>query len=116
MEKVMSEVNDVENVGETSADVLSELLKTPESRQQVEHSINLLVRQKTEIVKRQDVYKDTLKATAEALNLSTSYITVVVDAIVKDNVAKKVKETSLKCDLLSMFLKEDAEGTDEDEE
>lgn len=105
----MSEVNDLEN-GENSQSILEKLLANAETKSQVVDQFKRLAKLKTRIVQLQDSYKLELKSTTETLNISSPYVTTVVDALVKDTVGKKVKENSLKCDLLSIFL----EGSDED--
>lgn len=105
------------NAGRPTVDneqIINDLLAKPDTREQLIKQINYLAQEKRKIVSKSDIYKDDVKATKEAFGLSGGYITKLVDALVKDDVNKKVTEASLLSDLLSIFKpKEDEEMEEE---
>lgn len=97
--------------------IINDLLAKPDTRDQLIKQIQYLATEKRKIVNLQDIYKDDVKATKEAFGLSGGYITKLVDALVKDDVNKKVTEATLLSDLLSIFApKEDDEDQELDED
>lgn len=94
--------------------IINELLAKPETRDALIKQIRYLSAEKRKIVNKQDTYKDDVKATKEAFGLSGGYITKLVDALVKDDVQKKVTEASLLSDLLSIFAPDEEEEEQED--
>lgn len=95
--------------------IIRDVMAKPETREQFIKQIEKLVRQKRELESKADFYKADVKSTKEAFALSGAFVTTIVDSIVKDNVDKKVKESTLLSDLLSMFAPpEDGEGIDDE--
>ena len=118
MTKHFNEVNAKKGAGRPQVDneqIINDLLAKPDTREQLIKQIQYLATEKSKIVNLQDIYKDDVKATKEAFGLSGAYITKLVDALVKDDVNKKVTEASLLSDLLSIFApKEEDEEFNED--
>lgn len=90
--------------------ILNELLAKPESRKKLKDQFQYLANQKRAVNAKNDALKDDYKATKEVFGLSSGFISKTVDALVKDDVNKKMNEASQLSDLLSIFR------TDEDEE
>lgn len=117
MTEHFNETNAKRGAGRPQVDneqIINELLAKPETREKLIKQIRYLATKKNEVVQKQEVYKDDVKATKEAFGLAGGYITKIVDAIVKDDVGKKVTEATLTADLLSIFApKDDEEEEDE---
>lgn len=76
------------------------VLQKPEIRESFLEQIDRLVRDKEELLQRQEAYKDLIKSTKEAFKFKTaSFINTTVDSIVKekleDNIAYAVAEADL---------------------
>lgn len=116
----MSETEEKKGAGRPTIDnesIINELLAKPDTREQVKKQLMYLASEKRKINNLNDVYKDDVKATKETFGLSGGYVTKLVDAIVKDDVNKKVVEASLLSDLLSLFaVDEDAQNEEDFDE
>lgn len=81
-------------------EALDLVLQKPEVREAFLEQIDRLVRDKEELLQRQEAYKDLIKSTKEAFKFKTaSFINTTVDSIVKekleDNIAYAVAEADL---------------------
>lgn len=116
MSEHFHEVNAKKGAGRPQVDneaIINDLLAKPDTREQLIKQIQYLANEKRKIVNLQDIYKDDVKATKEGFGLSGGYITKLVDALVKDDVNKKVTEATLLSDLLSIFAPPEDEGDSE---
>lgn len=96
-------------------EIIRGVLAKPETRNVLIGQIQKLVKQRKEILSKQEFYKGDVKSTKESFGLSGGYVTGLVEAIVKDEVDKKVKESTLMCDLLSLFsAPADGEGVEDE--
>ena len=102
----MSEMNtqnaafDADETKLTDLEALDLVLQKPETRESFLKQIDVLVRQKEELLQRQESYKEILTSTKEAFRFKTAkFLTTVVDSIVKekleDNIAYAVAEADL---------------------
>lgn len=97
--------------------ILNELLAKPESRKKLKEQFKYLADQKRGVNAKNDAFKDDVKATKEVFGLSSGFISKTIDALVKDDVNKKMNEASQLSDLLSIFREEgDEDGEDFDDE
>lgn len=95
--------------------ILNELLAKPESRQKLKDQFRYLANEKKAINAKNDIFKEDVKATKEVFGLSSGFITKTVDALVRNDVNKKMTEANQLSDLLSIF-KDDEDEDDYDEE
>lgn len=106
MNAAMNEMNtlnsafDADEQKLTDLEALDLVLQKPEVREAFLEQIDRLVRDKEELLQRQEAYKDLIKSTKEAFKFKTaSFINTTVDSIVKekleDNIAYAVAEADL---------------------
>ena len=91
---------DADDVKLSDLEALDLVLQKPETRESFLKQIDVLVRQKEELLQRQESYKEILTSTKEAFRFKTAkFLTTVVDSIVKekleDNIAYAVAEADL---------------------
>ena len=102
----MNEMNTQNSAFDADETKLSDLealdlvLLKPEIREAFLEQIDRLVRDKEELLQRQEAYKDLIKSTKDAFKFKTAkFLTTVVDSIVKekleDNIAYAVAEADL---------------------
>lgn len=99
----MNTLNSAFDADETKLSDLEALdlvLLKPEIREAFLEQIDRLVRDKEDLLQRQEAYKDLIKSTKEAFKFKTaSFINTTVDSIVKekleDNIAYAVAEADL---------------------
>ena len=97
---VENEAFDADDSKLTDLEALDLVLLKPEVREAFLEQIDRLVRDKEELLQRQEAYKDSIKSTKEAFKFKTaSFINTTVDSIVKekleDNIAYAVAEADL---------------------
>lgn len=97
---VENEAFDADDSKLTDLEALELVLQKPEVREAFLEQIDRLVRDKEELLQRQEAYKDLIKSTKEAFRFKTaSFINTTVDSIVKekleDNIAYAVAEADL---------------------
>ena len=97
---VENEAFDADESKLTDLEALDLVLLKPEIREAFLEQIDRLVRDKEELLQRQEAYKDLIKSTKEAFKFKTaSFINTTVDSIVKekleDNIAYAVAEADL---------------------
>ena len=97
---VENEAFDADDSKLTDLEALELVLLKPEIREAFLEQIDRLVRDKEELLQRQEAYKDLIKSTKEAFRFKTaSFINTTVDSIVKekleDNIAYAVAEADL---------------------
>ena len=91
---------DVDETKLSDLEALDLVLQKPEIREAFLEQIDRLVRDKEELLQRQEAYKELLTSTKEAFRFKTAkFLTTVVDSIVKekleDNIAYAVAEADL---------------------
>lgn len=95
--------------------ILDELLAKPETRQKLKDQFEYLAGQKRAVMAKQEIFKDDVKATKEVFGLSNGFITKAVEALVKDDVSKKMSEAAQFSDLLSVLRNEDEDHDGDDD-
>lgn len=105
----MNEMNTLNSAFDADQEKLSDLealdlvLQKPETRESFLKQIDVLVRQKEELVSRQDSYKDLVSSTKEAFRFKTaSFINATVDSIVKDKLQDDIDLAVAEADLLEI--------------
>jgi len=96
--------------------ILNELLAKPESRQKLKDQFRYLANEKKAINAKNDIFKEDVKATKEVFGLSSGFITKTVDALVRNDVNKKMTEANQLSDLLSIFKDDEDEDNYDDED
>lgn len=112
----MNEMNTLNSAFDADQEKLSDLealdlvLQKPETREAFLEQIDVLVRQKEELVSRQDSYKELVSSTKEAFRFKTSkFLTTVVDSIVKEKLQDDIDLAVAEADLLEI-VKQHVEG------
>ena len=101
---------DVDEQKLTDLEALDLVLQKPEVRESFLKQIDVLVRQKEELVSRQDSYKDLVSSTKEAFRFKTAkFLTTVVDSIVKEKLEDDIALAVAEADLLEI-VKQHVEG------
>lgn len=84
-------------------EALDLVLQKPEHRTAFLAQIDRLVRDKEELLRLQDAYKDLIKSTKEAFKFKTaSFINTTVDSIVKDKLEDNIAYAVAEADLLEV--------------
>ena len=87
----------------TDLEALELMLQKPDHRQAFLEQIDVLVRVKTEIVQKQEAYKEILKSTKEAYRFKTTgLISRSVDAVVKDSLEDEIALSNAESDLFTI--------------
>ena len=87
----------------TDLEALDLVLQKPEVRESFLSQIDVLVRVKTEIVQKQEAYKEILKSTKEAYRFKTTgLISRSVDAVVKDSLEDEIALSNAESDLFTI--------------
>lgn len=109
----MNTLNSAFDADETKLSDLEALdlvLQKPEHREAFLQQIDRLVRDKEELLRLQDAYKDLIKSTKEAFKFKTaSFINTTVDSIVKDKLEDNIATAVAEADLLEI-VKQHIEG------
>ena len=112
----MNEMNTLNSAFDTDESKLTDLealdlvLQKPEIRESFLKQIDVLVRQKEELLSRQDSYKDLVTSTKEAFRFKTAkFLTTVVDSIVKEKLQDDIDLAVAEADLLEI-VKQHVEG------
>ena len=102
----MNTLNSALDADETKLSDLEALdlvLQKPEHRGAFLQQIDRLVRDKEELLRLQDAYKDLIKLTKEAFKFKTaSFINTTVDSIVKDKLEDNIATAVAEADLLEI--------------
>lgn len=118
--ELATEIESKRGAGRPTVDnetILNELLAKPESRQKLKDQFRYLANEKKAINAKNDIFKEDVKATKEVFGLSSGFITKTVDALVRNDVNKKMTEANQLSDLLSIFKDdEDEDNYDDDED
>ena len=87
----------------TDLEALDLVLQKPETRESFLKQIDVLVRQKEELLQRQESYKDLINSTKEAFKFKTNkFITTTVDSIVKEKLQDNIDLAVAEADLLEI--------------
>ena len=112
----MNEMNTLNSAFDADDAKLSDLealdlvLQKPETRESFLKQIDVLVRQKEELLQRQESYKELLTSTKEAFRFKTAkFLTTVVDSIVKEKLEDDIALAVAEADLLEI-VKQHVEG------
>ena len=112
----MNTLNSAFDADETKLSDLEALdlvLQKPEHREAFLQQIDRLVRDKEELLRLQDAYKDLIKTTKEAFKFKTaSFINTTVDSIVKDKLEDNIATAVAEADLLGV-VKQHIDGESE---
>ena len=102
----MNTLNSALDADETKLSDLEALdlvLQKPEHRESFLQQIDRLVRDKEELLRLQDAYKELIKSTKEAFKFKTaSFINTTVDSIVKDKLEDNIAYAVAEADLLEV--------------
>ena len=94
---------DVEEDKLTDLQALDLVLLKPEVREAFLEQIDRLVRDKEELLQRQEAYKDLIKSTKDAFKFKTaSFINTTVDSIVKEKLEDNIAYATAEADLLEV--------------
>lgn len=94
---------DADEVKLSDLEALDLVLQKPETREAFLQQIDVLVRQKEELLQRQESYKDLLTSTKEAFRFKTGkFLTTVVDSIVKEKLEDDIALATAEADLLEV--------------
>ena len=94
---------DVEEDKLTDLQALDLVLLKPEVREAFLEQIDRLVRDKEELLQRQEAYKDLIKSTKDAFKFKTaSFINTTVDSIVKEKLEDNIAYAAAEADLLEV--------------
>ena len=101
---------DVDDAKLSDLEALDLVLQKPETREAFLQQIDVLVRQKEELLQRQESYKELLTSTKEAFRFKTGkFLTTVVDSIVKEKLEDDIALAVAEADLLEI-VKQHVEG------
>ena len=101
---------DVDQEKLSDLEALDLVLQKPETRESFLKQIDVLVRQKEELLSRQDSYKDLVSSTKEAFRFKTAkFLTTVVESIVKEKLQDDIDLAVAEADLLEI-VKQHVEG------
>ena len=105
----MNEINtlnsafDIDDVKLSDLEALDLVLQKPDIREAFLEQIDVLVRQKEELLSRQDAYKDLVSSTKEAFRFKTAkFLTTVVDSIIKEKLEDDIALAVAEADLLEV--------------
>ena len=94
---------DVDDVKLSDLEALDLVLQKPEIREAFLEQIDRLVRDKEEILQRQEAYKELINSTKSAFKFKTTkMLNLVVDTVVKQNLEDSITNAEAEADLLTV--------------
>ena len=111
--KTINSAFDADEIKLSDLEALDLVLQKPEHREAFLQQIDSLVRDKEELLRLQDAYKELIKSTKEAFKFKTaSFINTTVDSIVKDKLEDNIATAVAEADLLEI-VKQHVDGVNE---